>query len=123
MNHAFLIAYLIVGCIFLYLALQAYRYVDNYDSAVRYVAGEYQKAYANLTCCTCVNGLTVDRFSNDSIFGGKKPVISINISAFQPEQAAGYRQKILPNNSLGEREYYVSPGKYQTQNENVSGVP
>jgi len=77
MNHKFVLAYLIIGCIFLYLLLQTFKYVENYDNAVRYVAGEYEKAYANITCCTCIQERTFDQFSDDYIFGNKKPNVSI----------------------------------------------
>jgi hypothetical protein len=80
MNHVFVLAYLVIGCVFLYLLLQTFGYLKNYDDAVTYVSGEYSKAYANITCCNCIRGLTIDKFTDNPIFGNLKPNVSINKS-------------------------------------------
>ena len=50
-------------CVFLYLGLQAYSYMENYNSAVQYVDSQYKVAYANLTCCICMGNYNdVDQF-------------------------------------------------------------
>jgi hypothetical protein len=39
--------------VFLWLGLQAYGYMSNYETAVKYVDAQYKAAYANLSCCVC----------------------------------------------------------------------
>ena len=64
--------------VFLWLGLQAYSYLENYNSAVRYVDSAYKIAYANLTCCVCMGTINdIDQFKSPFSI---KPNVTINTS-------------------------------------------
>jgi hypothetical protein len=65
-------------CVFLYLGLQAYSYMENYDKAVKVVDKAYKEAYANLSCCVCMGNLNdIDQFNNPF---SHRPNVTINES-------------------------------------------